>query len=142
MKSSSVALLLLSLLPLASCSPKKDPPDNGVNDVKAACVIRTSWSNPTGDKCSLCKSAAPIANCGCEAEKDFGGACQSQGDARRAEPTCTPDLLDCRAHCNDDCNCIDNCYANAPKCKPLVAAEDGCVADVCAKFCNSPDGGP
>lgn len=134
--------MLLVFLAFASCSPKKDPPpDDGVNDVKAACLIRTSWSNPTGITCTLCVASAPFAPCGCESEKDFGGACQQQGDARRSEPSCTPDLLDCRARCNDDCNCVDACYINAPKCKPLVAAEDGCVADVCARYCNGPDAG-
>lgn len=128
---------------LAACSSDKEPPpNNGVDDVKGACQIRAAWKTPTADKCSLCVASAPLADCGCEATHPFAALCLKQSQARHAEPSCTPDLLDCRAKCDDDCTCIDNCYAKAPACKSLVAAEDGCIADVCTPYCNGPDAGP
>jgi hypothetical protein len=139
-----LCFFFVALLGLVACSPKHDdpPPNNGVNDVKAACQIRTAWKTPTADKCALCVASAPLADCGCEATHPFAAMCVQQGDALRSEPSCTSDLQYCRAKCANDCACVDNCYANAPKCKPLVAAEDGCIADVCTAYCNGPDAGP
>jgi hypothetical protein len=116
------------------------PTNNGVNDVLKACQVRAAWTTPDAEKCVSCVAVADLAECGCEATKPFGGACVKQGDAVRAEATCTNQMKDCVIACKKDCACIDGCYANAPACKTVTAARDGCVAETCTPYCN-PDAG-
>lgn len=127
---------------VAACSSDDEPPlDNGVNDVALACQQRASYTDPQGEKCVQCLTVAALENCKCEAFEGFGGACEEQGVARRAEPTCTTSIDDCRRACAaTDCACIDGCYAGADACKRRQAAEDGCVAKVCEKFCTADAG--
>ena len=130
-----LTILLFALV--GACSPKADPPRNGVDDIRKACEIRTTWLNPTNQKCVNCQAAAPSPACDCELFKEFGGLCKSQDDARRAEPTCTDAMDQCTKHCPmNDCACVENCYAQAPTCKNLIAARDGCVVDVCTQYCK------
>ena len=122
-----------------ACSPTKNdpPPDNGVNDVRKACEIRTTWTMRGVQRCSDCINAAPNVSCNCEEFKDFAALCLTQGDARRADPQCTADVDNCVNLCDKtNCDCIEGCYANAPSCKQHDAARDGCVADVCAQYCK------
>lgn len=125
---------------LVACKQDDPPHGNGVNDVRGACLLRASWTAPLAEKCAQCRSVASLEDCGCEALKDFGAKCVVQGRAKRAEPTCTPAIDDCVLACGSDCGCADACYASAPACKGVAAAQDGCVADVCASYCNA-DGG-
>jgi hypothetical protein len=126
-----------------ACSSESSPAlDNGVNDVKGACLIRASWTAPLADRCEQCRAVASLEDCGCEALRDFGAKCVVQGRAKRAEPTCTPAIDDCVLACGTDCNCADACYANAPACKSAAAAEQGCIADVCSVYCTAEAGAP
>ena len=125
---------------LAACSGcnKKDEPaqQNGVNDVKKSCEIRVSWKNRTERKCTDCIAAAPSPPCNCEQFKEFAGMCATQGEARRVEPSCTTALDDCTHQCKTgDCACVDSCYAQAEGCKRATAAREGCVTEVCSRFC-------
>lgn len=114
-----------------------DDENNGVNDVRAACELRAQWKNPTASHCVTCMAAAPLEGCDCEDFRDYGGLCSSQGNARSAEASCTMELDDCVRACEKtDCTCIEGCYAGADRCKSLSAARDGCVAEICAKYCN------
>lgn len=126
-----------ALFAAAACAAKGEPLDNGVNDVKAACALRAAWKNPNAEKCINCLASATAPTCECEAFKEFAGLCHTQNDERLAEPSCTTAVTDCAHLCpKSDCTCIDNCYASADACKRAAAATDGCVADVCAKYCQ------
>lgn len=129
---------MLSLGVVAACSSKDDAPlNNGVNDVKKACEVRAAWAHPSAEKCINCITAAPAPACDCEQFKEFGALCQKQEDTRKAEASCTAAIDDCtRACAKSDCACVESCYAQAPSCKSLAAARDGCVADACTKYCN------
>ena len=122
----------------SGCSKKGEAaPQNGVNDVKKSCEMRLAFANRTERKCIDCIAAAPSPPCNCEQFRDFGGMCASQGEARRVEPTCTQAVDDCTHQCKDkDCACVDNCYAQADACKRATAARDGCVTEVCTRYCQ------
>lgn len=136
--------LLLSLLgvmtltALAACASDSAPDrNNGVNDVRKACEVRAAWTRAASEKCLNCLIAAPAPKCDCEAFKEFGALCEIQEAERHAEPTCTSALDDCtRACAKPDCNCLEGCYAQAASCKSLAGARDGCVAAVCAQYCE------
>ena len=133
----SLALALVAaLLGVVACSPSKTEND-GVNDVKAACQIRVSWKNGEVDKCKNCLASAAQAACDCELFKEFGGKCHDQNVARQSEPDCSDPVLKCVSDCaKNDCACLDGCYAAAAKCRAAASAVDGCVADVCAPYCQ------
>jgi hypothetical protein len=122
----------------SSCNKKEEAPpqQNGVNDVKKSCEVRATWQNRTERKCTDCIASAPSPPCNCEQFKEFAGMCAAQGEARRVEPTCTVPLDDCTHKCKDkDCACIDGCYAQADACKRATAAREGCVTEICGRFC-------
>jgi len=120
-----------------ACGGDEDAPNNGVNDVRAACQIRAGWAKLDTEACTTCLAAAPLPTCECEAFRDVAGLCKAQGDARRAEKTCDSATEDCVAKCDKrNCECIEGCYARSEACKRVTAARDGCVADACAKHCN------
>lgn len=126
----------LTLATSLSACKGDDESSNGVNDVKLACQIRVSWKNRRSDDCANCQAAAPRPACGCEAFKGFDGKCEAQGSARTAEASCTTTIDSCTVNCADDCTCLDACYANAQRCRELSSARDGCVAELCAQYCN------
>ncbi len=121
---------------LVACSSKDyDTAGNGVNDVVAACRIGVPWVR-TRDECSACIAAAPAARCDCPEFKAYSAACEEQAAARRNEPSCTYEIETCALGCGTDCDCVDRCYANAPGCRRAASARDGCVAEVCDKYCK------
>lgn len=129
--------LVCGLVPACSPATNDPPPDNGVNDVHKACELRATWTRTGGLQCTNCIAAAPLPDCQCEAFKGFAALCVAQGDARKADPQCTGALDDCVNACDrSNCDCIEACYATAPSCKQHDAARDGCVADVCAQYCQ------
>lgn len=128
-------VLVCSPVVLGACG-KDDVENNGVNDVRKACEIRAAWKNPSAEKCGLCQAAAPRPPCGCESFAGFDGVCAAQGDARRAEPSCTEALDRCEIACGSNCGCVESCYATAQECKRVSAARDGCIAETCASYCN------
>jgi hypothetical protein len=131
------AALFFGLVPACSPSKSAPAPDNGVNDVRQACEIRNTWTMRGVMRCTDCLAAAPLASCNCEQFKDFAGLCLEQGDARRADPSCTVDLDNCANLCaKTDCACIEACYASSVSCKQHTAARDGCVVDVCSQYCK------
>lgn len=139
LSSRSVAVSALSALfvALAVTACTTDEPNNGVNDVKAACEIRATWKRVETEDCRNCMTAAPLVSCECESFKAFAGLCQEQGDARIREPSCNDAVEQCVTTCRkSDCACVEGCYARAEACKKASAARDGCVADVCAQYCN------
>lgn len=132
-----LAFVLLPCLLVAACGDDDDDAtNNGVNDVTAACQIRAAWTQANSEKCVQCQTTAPLQRCDCEALAEFSGACFAQGEARRAEPTCTRALDDCVRACKGECGCVDGCYAEAAACKTRAAALDGCVADTCRRHCE------
>lgn len=130
-----VVTVVLGLATFVACS--SDPPKNGngVNDVRKACDIRTTWVRANND-CTLCENAAVSPRCECSALVDVSAACLDQGNARRA--ACPENLdADCVFKCDrTDCACIEACYANDAKCKEATAARDGCVAETCTPKCK------
>lgn len=131
---------LLLLLPLASCADDEPAPTTlrtGVNDVRAACELRAAWTKPLSPDCTVCTTAVLLPPCSCELVRDFGAACYDQAVARRAEPSCTDAVDKCVDACpRDGCGCIEGCYAQAAACRAATAARDGCVAEVCARYCQ------
>ena len=129
---------LVALTAQVACATDSEPErNNGVDDVRRACEVRATWKRGATETCINCLSAAPLAKCDCELFKEFGGLCELQEAERHAEPTCTSVLDDCTRTCaKTDCNCLDGCYAQASRCKQLAAARDGCVAEVCAPYCQ------
>ena len=121
---------------VVACGNNDEGKPNGVNDVKAACEIRKAWPRKAAEKCGNCVAGAPLAPCGCEAFKDFEAVCLKQGDARRAEATCSDALKKCEVDCGEDCNCLDHCFDPVPDCRRVTAARDGCVAEQCDPFCR------
>lgn len=132
---SMAALAVAASLSACGGDSKADPV--GVNDVRQACEVRRSWAKPTDDKCISCQAAAPTVECSCPDYKDFAGKCQQATDAMKAEPTCTSQIEVCVKTCSvTDCDCIDRCYAQAATCKRAAGSRDGCVAEICAQYCN------
>lgn len=131
-------LSLTGLTLLAACATDSEPGrNNGVNDVRKACEIRAKWTKAGSEKCINCLAAAPEPACDCEAFKEFGGLCELEEADRHAEPGCTSALDDCTRTCvKTDCGCVEGCYAQAARCKALSGGRDGCVADVCAQYCQ------
>lgn len=129
---------LIGLTILAACATDSEPPrNNGVNDVRRACEVRSAWTRAGTETCINCMAAAPSPKCQCESFKEFGGFCEIQEVERHAEPTCTSLLDDCAHTCSKlDCNCLEGCYAQAARCKQLAGARDGCVTAVCAQYCE------
>lgn len=108
----------------------------GVNDVKRACEIRAGWTQANSEACSTCTiSAYTSADCDCKKD-EYRGLCNDQIVARNAEPDCVFEIDTCVNACQSDCDCVDACYANHPTCKPLQAAYDGCLTDVCNDACK------
>jgi hypothetical protein len=132
-----VVASVASVVALLACSDDGPPPRNGVNDVFKACQIRAAWTKPTAENCLNCVAAAPSPKCNCESFKEFGGICLDQENGRRSEPSCNDANDTCSRTCpKTDCACIENCYAQAPACKQVIAARDGCIADVCTQYCQ------
>lgn len=127
-----VAVVSLVGVVAAAC----DGENNGVDDVKGACEIRVTWKRLNTESCVTCISAAPSVSCECPEFKDFAGKCEPQGAARRNEPSCTVAIDECVNNCKTDCACVDACYARDPGCRRVTSARDGCVAEVCAPYCD------
>lgn len=109
---------------------------SGVDDVKQACEIRAAWTQAQSEACTTCTISAYTSD-DCECEKDeYRGLCHAQIVARNEEPDCVFEIDACVSACQADCTCVDGCYANHPTCKPLQAAYDGCLADVCNDACR------
>lgn len=109
---------------------------NGVNDVKQACETRLAWTQASSEACNACKISAYTSD-ECDCKKDeYRGLCNQQLVARNAEADCVYTIDECVTACREDCTCIDGCYADHAKCKPLQAAYDGCITDVCDDACK------
>lgn len=135
---SSAGLLaagLVALVAVAACGKGYDTGGDGVNDVAKACNIRVAW-NTAKDQCTPCMAAAKTPRCECPEFKDYSAACHDQESARRAEPSCTDAIEACTVDCKNDCNCVERCYANAPACRRAASARDGCIVEVCDKYCK------
>ena len=122
---------------VGGCASKDDDlpkGGNGVDDVKAACEIRSKWVR-SGNDCSLCEAAVISPRCDCTSLAAFGAACLDQQNARK--PLCNDAIDTCVFGCTvTDCACIEACYANADACKKASSARDGCVAEVCDSHCK------
>ncbi|MBX3231923.1 MAG: hypothetical protein KIT84_12155 [Labilithrix sp.] len=132
------AFLSVALVVAAGCgSDDDDKPKvgNGVNNLRAACDIRQGW-NRSAENCSICEAAVVSPRCECEALKAFSAACSNQDAAMKT--SCDEGIRNCALGCiQDDCACLDGCYANAPPaCRQAADARDGCVAEACTQFCN------
>jgi hypothetical protein len=123
---------------VAACGGDDKPaPNNGVNDVKAACEIRTQWQKRADQACVDCLSISTGPACGCPAfPQEYTGKCSDQSAAVGNEHDC--DFVGgCTSKCDPkDCGCIDACYNDRPACRPKAAALDGCTTDVCDKYCR------
>jgi hypothetical protein len=131
------AVLALATASLASaCAGKSEPKvDNGVDDVHAACQIRTTWVHNETNQCSICAAAVVSPRCDCSALTAFSGACDDQATAAHA--ACPTTVDDCVSSCkSDDCNCVEACYASDASCKQAAAARDGCQAEACTQYCK------
>ncbi len=131
MNALSLGAALASLVVLAACNGSR-----GVDDVKKACEIRVGWTQAGSDACTTCQiSAYTSRDCDCKKD-DNRGLCNDEIVARNGEPDCAYTIDQCVTACQTDCECVDACYASHAKCKPLQAAYDGCLADVCDDACK------
>lgn len=122
---------------LVACASDDPEARSGVNDVRKACEIRTAWTQATSKKCLDCQAGVQGPACDCAEFKEFAGLCQTHEDARRAEPSCTDEQRLCTEACaRTDCGCVEGCYAKVEQCKRVIAARDGCIADVCTNACQ------
>jgi hypothetical protein len=132
-----VRLVPFAIAVIAACA-SEPAANNGVNDVRAACDLRSAWSTPGASACLACQTVAILQRCECEDLREYSARCLEQADARRAEASCTGELDACIRGCiDDDCACRDACYADAPACRRVSSARDGCVAEVCAAPCGA-----
>jgi hypothetical protein len=130
-------LLVSGLVVVVACGADGPPPNNGVNDVKAACEIRAQWTKRSDNECVNCLSIARTPKCDCPAfQQEYAAKCADQGAAFGNERNC--DLVgECTSKCAlTDCGCIDACYNDRAACRPKAAAVDGCTTDVCDKYCR------
>jgi hypothetical protein len=131
------SLPLLVVVAMA-CGPDPPPPQAvGVNDVRKACDIRTTWVRRTTTECTECLAIASTPECDCPAlQREYSGKCSTHRDAKLAEPTC--DGVDaCANNCPPaDCACVENCYAGKATCRERGSALDGCLAELCDKSCR------
>jgi hypothetical protein len=80
-------------------------------------------------------ASAPLERCPCASE-DYVGKCWSLQKDKKAEPTCAG-VDECIFHCAaNDCGCIDACYAEKDACRTKASAVDGCVAEICDRYCR------
>ncbi len=136
---SLLSLACLGTVALAACSSSSSgtqvvPSTNGVDDVKKACDIRSTWANAHTSACTGCTSLVTTPRCSC-ASNDYEGACSNQQAGVTNEPTCTG-IDECVNKCGSDCTCVDGCYAGKDACRTRAAALDGCIADVCDPHCR------
>ncbi|WP_394822836.1 hypothetical protein [Pendulispora albinea] len=130
-----VAVLALLAAGCSSSSENTGTTTNGVNDLNKACAIRTAWTNALSPTCNECIAFAKVPRCECQ-DEEYAGRCSAQQSAKNREPTC--DGVDgCVNQCkNGDCACVDTCYAGKDACRPLGAATDGCLAEICDTYCR------
>lgn len=132
-----LAFVGLTVVVASACGDDAPAPNNGVNDVKAACEIRAQWTKRTDSECVNCLSIARTPKCECpDFQQDYAAKCADQGAAFGNERNC--DLVaDCTSKCAlTDCACVDACYADRAACRPKAAAVDGCTTDVCDAYCR------
>lgn len=108
---------------------------NGVDDVKAACTIRASWTRAGSGVCWDCILYAPVAPCTCSNDPNLG-KCETQSQAHEHEADCTSALATCVTDCLSGCTCIDACYAGHDACRTVAAALDGCLVAACDPVCR------
>ncbi len=107
---------------------------NGVDDVKLACELRTSWNRSNHD-CALCEAAVVSPRCDCSELAAYGAACIDQQEARKK--VCAESVDSCVFGCDrNDCGCIERCYTAGDDCKKASDARDGCVSEACASYCK------
>jgi hypothetical protein len=108
---------------------------NGVDDVKAACTIRTGWTRSGSAVCRDCILYSPVAPCSCSSDPNLG-KCETQSVAKEHEPDCTSAIAVCVTDCLSDCSCVDACYAGHDACRTVEAALDGCLVAACDSLCE------
>ena len=135
LKLGAVAVAACALaLGTAACGGKDG--GNGVNDVKLACEARNAWTQSEGEACKACLiSAYTSGECDCKRD-EYRALCHEQLVTRNAEVDCVYEVDLCVSACKGDCACADSCFDNHAKCKPLQAAYDGFLADVCEDACK------
>jgi hypothetical protein len=133
-----IVMGVMGIVVVAACGGNDSPPpNNGVDDVKQACEIRTQWTKLDDQTCIDCLSVSKAPQCGCPAfQQEYVAKCNAQSNDVGAEHTC--DFVgDCTGKCaRNDCACVDACYNDRPNCRPKAAALDGCTTDVCDKYCR------
>jgi hypothetical protein len=129
--------LLVLLLLAVACDSEPPPAPVGVNDVKRACEIRAQWQRRGATTCTECIAIASSPPCDCPAfERPYKGTCAPHKDAKRTEPACEG-VDACVFNCTDqNCSCVEACYANKDACRPPGAALDGCIAETCDPECR------
>ena len=108
-------------------------PDNGVDDVLAACQIRAGWTHLSSNECQTCVGSVGLPPCSCDPNR---GRCEMQEQAKEQQPDCVPSIGPCVLNCGVDCSCVDACYAGHSACYKLASAFDGCMTDVCSATCK------
>lgn len=131
-----VLSLAVGLAVLAACNSDQPKNGNGVNDVRKACDIRTTWTRASSSECNDCQASAPVAACDCPRFSQYGGRCEEQGKRAANDPDCT-EVFKCISPCPlTDCACIESCYKGHESCKTNAAARDGCVTEACDSVCK------
>lgn len=121
----------------AACGSDPEAAPVGVNDVRKACEIRTTWQRLDSLDCSECFGIASAQKCDCpNLQRDYAGKCASHRDAKLAEPACEGVDACVNACPKTDCGCVEGCYAGKDACRPIGNAMDGCLAEVCDAYCR------
>jgi hypothetical protein len=133
----SLVAIVIACSGASGCSSDADESPksvgDGVNDVKAACDIRATWTNRASDKCKGCLYTVTSAPCSCDAR---AGMCDPQSRKKVFESSCTSSIADCVSACALDCACVDACYAQSAACRTVASALDGCMAAACDDDCR------
>jgi hypothetical protein len=134
---SSLAAFVLCASFSACASANGNAPEiagNGVNDVKKACEITSTWTQERATECINCVVSVVRESCNCSSFKAYAGKCLAQ--QKDVQALCDEALLSCARDCKKDCACAEACYATAPECKQAAAARDGCKESVCTSVCK------
>lgn len=103
--------------------------------VREACDARKGWNHLSSRECTACRAKAATPKCTTCNVKPYSGACADQDKARRDEAACKS-TTGCVMLCNNDCECIDKCYAKDPACQKLGAALESCLNTACEASCK------
>ncbi len=98
---------------------------------RTLCDSRTKW--PVSDACAGCVTAVKMPDCHCYTHPRLAACFATLGNLSR---DCGEEATRCSLACNNECACLDSCYAQEATCKVAAQANEACIVDNCAEFCK------